>query len=139
MLFFQNVFRHPPNHRPKPQMPREGKLRHVCSETLQIDNSGRPKDNLGSCLKRPPREESILRAPKHSVPKGKVMAQTGAKWGCAAAACENLPSRTEGRGEGGVRNGSVKTGGPLTLTAVLFAIVRAHPAAVMPAVSPDTP
>ena len=31
-LFFQNVFRPLPNHHPKPQMPREGKLRHMVSE-----------------------------------------------------------------------------------------------------------
>ena len=50
-----------------------------------------------------------------------------------------LPRR-EGEGKGGERDwGVVRTGGPLTLTAVLFAIVRAHPAAVMPAVSLDTP
>lgn len=57
------------------------------------------------------------------------------------AAGENLPSQMGGREEGGWggRFWSVRTGGPLTLTAVLFAIVRAHPAVVMPAVSRDTP
>lgn len=48
--------------------------------------------------------------------------------------------RPEGEEKGrGARSGSARTGGPLTLTAVLFAIVRAHPAAVMPAASRDTP
>lgn len=50
-----------------------------------------------------------------------------------------LPSREDAKAEGeGALSGSVRTGGPLTLTAVLFAIVRAHPVAVMPAVSLDT-
>lgn len=62
--------------------------------------------------------------------------------GCAPPlrAGQDLPSRPEGEEKGrGARSGSARTGGPLTLTAVLFAIVRAHPAAVMPAASRDTP
>lgn len=57
----------------------------------------------------------------------------------ARAVGEDLPPQPGGRGEGAGGPGSAGSGGPLTLAAVLFAIVRAHPAAVMPAVSRDTP
>lgn len=57
----------------------------------------------------------------------------------ARAVGEDLPPQPGGRGEGAGGPGGAGSGGPLTLAAVLFAIVRAHPAAVMPAVSRDTP
>lgn len=50
-------------------------------ETWQQCNLSRPKDNLGSCLRGPPRWESVLQAPEHSVPKGKVTALTGCQMG----------------------------------------------------------
>ena len=81
------------------------------------------------------------------MPKGKVTAQTGCptevRPDTTGRARTLLPRREgEGKKDGGAgwgAIGSVRTDGPLTLAAVLFAIVRAHPAAVMPAVSPDTP
>lgn len=76
----------------------------------------------------------------HQCQEGRWWHSQGAKRGRAGAACVNpLPSREDAKAEGeGALSGSVRTGGPLTLTAVLFAIVRAHPVAVMPAVSLDT-
>lgn len=98
-------------------------------------------------LRETPAVRKHPRGSRALLPKGKVMGQTGyPMWvrpDTTRRARTFLPRREgEGKGDGGAGwgvIGSVRTDGPLTLAAVLFAIVRAHPAAVMPAVSPDTP
>lgn len=76
----------------------------MCSETQQRCNLSLPKDKLGSCLKGPPQWKSILGAPDlltgHSLPKEKVVTQTGCQMGCVTAAGENLPSQPGGQGKG---------------------------------------
>jgi hypothetical protein len=108
-------------------------LSHTCSETGQKGNLSSPKDKLGNCLKTL-RVKSILQAPDpltdHSEPKEKVTAQTLVPNESVRQGSTQDPSFPAIQGSGSV--------GPLTLTAVLFAIVRAHPVAVIPAVSQDT-
>lgn len=90
-----------PNHHPKPQMPTGGKLRRTRSETGPQGNLSRPEDNLGSCLKGPPRRESILGAPEHPAPKGKVTAPTGCQMGARQGSGRGPASparRARGRG-----------------------------------------
>lgn len=100
-LFFKRVFRHRPNHHAKPQMLREGKLRHWCSEIRQKCNVPKTTWEVASMppsTPPPPRWESVLGEPERSAPRGKVTAptrcQTGVRHGRRARSF--LPSREAG-------------------------------------------